>query len=419
MKAEILSIGTELLLGTITDTNASWLAQRLADLGIDLFYVSQVGDNLGRLAESLRRAISRSDIVITTGGVGPTEDDLTREAISAVLGEQMAVQPEVEAQLRAFFERRGVQMPERNVKQATLIPSARALSNPIGTAPGWWTQPTQGEFAGKIVVTMPGVPHEMKRMWTEEVEPALGKLSGGGLIYSINAKVVGVGESTVEESLGDLIHSDNPTLATYAKQDGVHVRVTAKASTREQAERLTKEMVERVQAIFGSAIYGYNDDTLEQALVTLLISRKLTLATMESVTGGLVAHNLTNVPGASDCFLSGLVSYSPAMKVKAGVPQAVIDEYGVVSEQCALAMATAARAYTGAEIGISTTGVAGPSELEGQPVGTVWLGIDYQGERRAVKLYYRSTRPEIKRLAAMAAVNLARLALLKGLGRCY
>src|SRR5919197_1751685 len=235
MRAEILSVGTELLLGQIVDTNANYLAQQLPALGLDLYYVSQIGDNQRRLAEAIRRALERSDVVITTGGLGPTEDDLTREAIAEVMGETPEVQPELERQLREFFARRGRTMPDRNVKQATTIPSGTYLPNPIGTAPGWWVERDGGS---KVIASMPGVPHEMRKMWEEQVLPRLAHRITGGIIVSRVLKLVGIGESHAEEALGDLTRSTNPTLATYAKSDGIHLRVTAKAPTREEAERL-------------------------------------------------------------------------------------------------------------------------------------------------------------------------------------
>ncbi|HEY5002209.1 MAG TPA: molybdopterin-binding protein, partial [Ktedonobacteraceae bacterium] len=213
MRAEILSCGTELLLGHITDTNATYLAQSLAPLGIDLYFVSQVGDNQERIVGTLRRAWERSDLIIMTGGLGPTEDDLARESISALLGETMQVDPELATDLRAKFAQMGVQMPESNMKQATLIPSAQVLLNPIGSAPGWWV-----EQNGRIIVAMPGVPREMYRMWQEQAIPRLQPLLGGSIFTRI-LRVTGLGESTVEERVGSLLHRTNPTIATYAKDD--------------------------------------------------------------------------------------------------------------------------------------------------------------------------------------------------------
>src|SRR5438105_4157626 len=243
MRAEILSIGTELLLGQIVDTNANFLAQQLPTLGLDLYYVSQIGDNLQRLRDAIRRGLERSDVIICSGGVGPTEDDLTREAIADVLGETPIVQPELEKQLREFFTRRGRTMPERNVKQATTIPSGTYLPNPIGTAPGWWV-----ERDGKVIVAMPGVPHEMHKMWEEQAQPRLAKLISGGAIVSRTLKLVGIGESHAEEALGgELTHSTSPTLATYAKSDGIHLRLTAKAATPAEAEHQLDQFEPRVR----------------------------------------------------------------------------------------------------------------------------------------------------------------------------
>src|SRR5947209_13275711 len=245
MRAEIISCGTELLLGHITDTNATYLAQSLASLGIDLYFVSQVGDNQGRIVETLRRAWERSELIIVTGGLGPTEDDLARESISALLGETMQVDPRLEEELRRIFAVRHAQMPERNIKQATLIPSAQALPNPRGTAPGWWV-----EKDGRIIVAMPGVPKEMFRMWEQEAIPRL-KPYTGGLIFTRILRVSGMGESAVEERLDGLIHNTNPTLATYAKADAIDVRITAKADTSEEAERQVSEMEAQVSQIPG------------------------------------------------------------------------------------------------------------------------------------------------------------------------
>src|SRR2546428_7293654 len=257
MRAEILSIGTELLLGQIVDTNANFLAQQLPTLGLDLYYVSQIGDNLQRLRDAIRRGLERSDVIICSGGVGPTEDDLTREAIADVLGETPTVQPELEKQLREFFTRRGRTMPARNVKQATTIPSGTYLPNPIGTAPGWWVQRD-----GKIIVAMPGVPHEMRKMWEEQAQPRLAKLISGGVIVSRTLKLAGIGESHAEEALGDLTHSTNPTLATYAKSDGIHLRLTAKAATQQEAERQLEAFEPRVKEREAEWVYGGENEFL-------------------------------------------------------------------------------------------------------------------------------------------------------------
>ncbi|HEY7983825.1 MAG TPA: competence/damage-inducible protein A [Ktedonobacterales bacterium] len=408
MRAEILSVGTELLLGQITDTNATYLAQQLAPLGIDLYYVSQNGDNLGRLSETLRRARDRSDLVIMTGGLGPTEDDLTREAIAAVLGEQPRVDPVMEAELRAWFAGRGVAMPERNVKQAWVIPSVTVLRNPVGTAPGWWA-----ERDGKIVVAMPGVPHEMRRMWENEVVPRL-RPHTGAHIFSRTLRVAGLGESSVEERLDPLLHSANPTVATYAKRDAVDVRLTAKAPTLDEARALVEALEVRARDLLGLHVFGTDGDTPQSVLSALLIERGWSLATMESCTGGLLASLLTDVPGISAIYHGGLVSYSATMKAAWGVPAEVLEAHGTVSEPTARAMARAVRQRLDADVGIAVTGVAGPDAVEGKPVGLVHLAVATPLGERHAEQRIRGDRAEVKWRAAIAAVHLARLALLRG-----
>ena len=268
MKAEIISIGTEILLGELLDTNANYLAARLPALGIDLYWTTQVGDNLDRLTEAFRRAWERSDLTLATGGLGPTEDDVTREAIAAALDEPLSVQPDLEAQLRAFFTSRGILMPESNVKQAALIPSARAIANPRGTAPGWWV-----EREGRILVAMPGPPPELERMWEAEVAPRLAALVGGGVIVSRTLKTAGIGEGTVDEMVSPLLKSANPTIGVYAKADGVQLRITAKAATADEARRLIAPVEDEARRILGQAIWGADDDTLEGAVGALLRER--------------------------------------------------------------------------------------------------------------------------------------------------
>lgn len=406
MRAEILSIGAELLLGQITDTNATYLARSLAALGIDLYFVSQVGDNLERLSETVARARSRADIVICTGGLGPTEDDLTREAISAALGETPTVDPALEAQLRAFFAGRSITMPERNIKQAWLIPSATALANPRGTAPGWWV-----ERDGKVIVAMPGVPSEMMRMWEKEALPRLRPRTGMTLFTRI-LRVSGVGESTVEERLGDLTHNDNPTIATYAKQDAVDVRITAKAATEEQARAQVEELAERATRAIGARnIFGVDNDTPASVLLRTLVERGLTLAAMESCTGGLLSSLITDVPGSSAAFRGGIVSYATDVKGGMGVPAETLAEHGAVSEQTARAMAQAARDRLDAAVGVGVTGVAGPDEQEGKPVGTVHIAVAAGWGVRATSQMFSGGRAAIKLRAAYTALNLLRLFL--------
>lgn len=407
MRAEILSIGTELLLGHITDTNASWLAQQLGPLGIDLFYVSTVGDNLERLTATLAQARERSDLVVMTGGLGPTEDDLTREAIAAVLHETPVVDPQIEASLRAFFTSRGVTMPERNIKQAWTLPSVTILANPIGTAPGWWA-----ERDDKIMVAMPGVPYEMKRMWQNEVAPRL-RLQTGESLFTRILRVAGMGESSVEERLDAVLHSANPTVATYAKRDAVDVRITAKAATTDEARAMVEAVEARIRATLGQHIFGMDDETPQSVALDMLMARGLTLATMESCTGGLLSSLITDIPGSSNAFRGGLISYATELKEAWGVPAEVITAHGVVSIETARAMAEAARQRTGASVGLSVTGVAGPDEQEDKPVGTAHIAVASPEGVRDTSQHFRGPRSEIKLRAAYTALNLLRLHLLR------
>jgi nicotinamide-nucleotide amidase len=393
-------------LGHITDTNAPYLAQSLATLGIDLYYVSQVGDNQERIVETLRRAWERSDLVIMTGGLGPTEDDLARESISALLGETMQVDPRLEAELRGMFTARHATMPERNIKQATLIPSAQALPNPRGTAPGWIV-----EKEGHSIVAMPGVPREMYQMWEHEVVPRLSAYTGGRIFTRI-LRVWGLGESTVEEQLDALLHNSNPTIATYAKNDAVDVRITAKAETHERAEQLVAEMEAQARQILGHHIFGVDKETLQSVVGRHLTERNQWLAVMESLTGGLLASTITDHPGSSKHFIGGVVSYSPDLKVQLGVPRQTIERYGVVSEETARAMARVIREYMRADYGLGITGVAGPDKQEDKPVGTVYIAIDGpEGVVTGMGPGWRASREDNKRLATLAALNLLRLHL--------
>jgi len=411
VKSEIISIGTEILLGQITDTNSSYLASQLPLLGIDLYWVSQVGDNKGRMVEVIGRAWGRSDLIITTGGLGPTEDDVTREAIAEVVGEDIKVDPTLLKELEDFFRRMGYrEMPPRNIKQAHLIPSAQPIPNPRGTAPGWWV-----EKDGKIVLAMPGPPGEMERMWQKEIIPRLKERMAGTVIASKTLKTFGISEAKVDEMVSPLLSSSNPTIGIYAKPDGIQLRLTAKAETQEKAEAMLAPLEQGVRAILGSAVWGVDEDTLEAIIGTLLVEKGLTLATMESCTGGLLATTITDVPGSSRYFRGGLVSYSNEMKVAWGVDAALIEQHGAVSPQVAEAMALAVRSRLGADIGIGITGVAGPDELEGKRAGTVHIAV-LQGkdgkDKRVLNPLYPPRRPDVKRRATVAAIIMLRQLLL-------
>jgi nicotinamide-nucleotide amidase len=414
VKAEIISVGTEILLGEILDTDSHYLAARLPPLGIDLYHISNVGDNLSRLAETIGRARERSDLVLVTGGLGPTEDDLTREAIALALGEEMQVDSETEQRLRAFFAARGVSFPERNIKQAMLIPSAQAIPNPRGTAPGWWV-----EKAGCIIAAMPGPPVELERMWEVEVAPRLARLAAGEVILSRTLKTTGIGEGHLDEMVSPFLKSENPTLGVYARLDGVHLRLTAKAPTQEAARGLIHPVEEELRRLLGDAVWGSDDDTLEAAVGAILKERGLTLATMESCTGGLLASTITDVPGSSTYFKGGYVAYTPEVKMSLGVGAELIDKHGTVSDEVAADMARAARARAEADVGVAVTGVAGPDELEGKPPGRIHIAVDARlpADGRgisplSVSYTYYQGRAATKRRAVTSALALLRRALL-------
>ena len=408
MNAEIVSIGTEILLGEILDTNANYIAAHLPALGINLYRMSQIGDNEERLASTLRDAWSRAELVFCTGGLGPTEDDVTRDAIAAVLGEEVYVDADLEAELRAGFARRGNRsMPERNIKQAWLTASTRAIPNPHGTAPGWWS-----EKDGKIIIAMPGPPAEMTRMWDIEVEPQLRERSTGAVIVSRTVKTVGIGEGQVDEMVSPLLKSTNPSIGVYARADGIHLRVTARSQRAEEGFRLIAPVEQQLREILGPAVWGGDEDTLESVVVKLLLERKLTLATMESCTGGLLASAITDVPGSGDVFKGGIVTYGTRVKEDFGVPADVIDRFGVVSDEVAMAMAAAIRNRIGADIGVGVTGVAGPTELEGRPVGEVHIGLDDGEQPLSMKFNFPQRREAVKRRAVTNALQLIRRALM-------
>lgn len=408
MKAEILSIGTEILLGEIVDTNAAYIASRLPGLGIDLYFKAVVGDNLDRLTETIGRAYERSDLVICTGGLGPTEDDLTREAICAVLGEEPHVDAELERNLRAFFEGRGYAMPESNVKQCWLTASARAIPNPRGTAPGWWA-----ERDGKVIIAMPGPPTEMTRMWQNEVAPELHRRNPGSVLVTRTLKTAGVGEGTVDEMMSPMLKSTNPTIGIYARADGVQVRLAAKATDEEAAWRLLRPAEEQARAILGGAVWGADDDTFESVVGDMMHRRGISLATMESCTGGLLASTITDVPGSSGYFRGGLVSYRTEMKLAWGVRADVIKQHGVISAECAREMARVVRERLEASVGVGITGVAGPDEQEGKPAGTVHIAIDAMwAPPQSMSYTFPQGRAAVKRRAVTTALVLLRQSLL-------
>lgn len=412
MRAEIISAGTEILLGEILDTNSQYIASRLPGLGIDLYFKSTVGDNLGRLTEAIGRALDRSELAIITGGLGPTEDDLTREAIAAALGEEPFVDADTQRQLRAFFASRGVAFPERNVKQATLIPSAQAIPNPRGTAPGWWVEKSRRDGQVRYIIALPGPPAEMQRMWDEEVEPRLRRLDIREVLIARVLKTVGAGESHVDETIGSLLKSRNPTIGVYAKPDGVYVRIAAKAPGEEAARKLIAPVEEDARRLLGAIVWGADGDTLEGVIGRMLYERGLTLATMESCTGGLLASTITDVDGSSNWFKGGYVAYSAHMKMSLGVSADIIETHGVISSEVAEDMARAARVSLDADYGVGVTGIAGPDAMEGKPPGTVHIAVHDGRKAQSLSYTLYQGRVATKGRAVTTALFLLRRALL-------
>ena len=401
MQGEILAFGTELLMGEIVDTNSAYMARRLPALGVETRFISLVGDKMKYLVEALQRGLQRSDIIFTTGGLGPTEDDLTREAIAEVLGEKMEIDPDLLEELERFFRGRGGRgtMPEGNRKQATRIPSVQILPNPRGTAPGWWA-----EKSGRIIVAMPGVPPELEHMWEFEVTPRLKERSRGVVILSRTLKTFGLSESAAGDQVRHLFGQENPYLGIYARQDGIHLRIIAQGETDSAAQRLLEPVEEEIRDALGPAIWGVDNETMEERLGALLREQGLTLAVMESCTGGLLASSITDVPGSSDYFRGGIVTYLNEVKASYGVDAQLIQEHGVVSAPVVEAMAQAARTDLRADIGIGVTGVAGPTPLEGVDPGTVFIGTAWDGGVRSTSSRFPPNRPLVKRRAVTQAL---------------
>jgi nicotinamide-nucleotide amidase len=409
VRCEIIGVGTELLLGQIVNTNAAWIGQRLADVGWDCLHHTVVGDNEQRIAGTVREAVARADAVIMTGGLGPTQDDVTREALAAVAGVALVRQPELEAWLRDRFGAMGVQrMAEMNLRQADVPEGARTIDNPRGSAPGLIV-----DVGGKPVYAVPGVPREMEGMLERVVLPDLAARAGEGrAIVSRTLRTVGVGESRLAERLTPLWEeavAGRATMAYLASPGEVRVRLTAVGATRDEALAEIAPVEARVREELGDIVYGTDDETLEAAVGRLLRERGLTLATAESITGGLLGGRITGIAGSSDYYLGGVVAYATDAKVaQLDVDQRLLDADGPVSEAVAAAMASGVRAAFGADLGLAVTGVAGPAEQSGRRVGTLCLGVADAAGTATRTLTAPGDRTQVRLWTSAVALDLAR-----------
>lgn len=403
--AEILCIGTELLMGNVVNTNAAYIAKELAGLGINLYHQSVVGDNPVRLKESLTLAFSRADIVITTGGLGPTYDDLTKETIAAYFGRKLVLHEPSYRKLCAYFASTGREMTGNNKKQSYMPEGCTVFDNPNGTAPGCCI-----EQDGKMLMMLPGPPREMKPMFDHWVVPMLRRGTHNRLI-SKNLHFFGIGESALESRLHELMETSlNPTIAPYAKTGEVMLRVTASAADEAEAERLMEPVLAQIREVAGTYLYGIDVGDLQTAAVRLLKEKGLHAATAESCTGGLVSKRLTEVSGSSEVFECGICSYSNRIKAQVlGVREETLRTFGAVSRETAAEMAAGVRRLSGADIGISVTGNAGPSASEGKPVGLVYVGVDSAPYREVLELHIRRTdedaREYIRWIASSNAID--------------
>lgn len=410
MNAEILAIGTELLLGDILNTNAQFISKQLASLGIGVYYQTVVGDNPDRILTAFKNAFERADLVITTGGLGPTDDDLTKEMAAKYFGREMVLDEGSVEHLKKYFAKNFDKMPQTNYKQAYIPKDSNTIYNCNGTAPGCMI-----EENGKILIMLPGPPNENVPMFENEVKPIL-KSKQELTFVSKSLHLCGIGESAAAEKIRDLMNnSSNPTIAPYAKTNEMLFRITASGKDEEEAYNMMQPAVDRIYDDLGDFIYGEDDITLSQAVMNLAAEKNFRIATAESCTGGLLASAFIDSPGASKVFFNGVVTYSNESKVKLlGVSEETLESVGAVSEEVARQMAEGVARISGAEIGLSTTGIAGPDGgTDEKPVGLVYIGISVSGNTIVKKLNLRGDREKIRSRAVTEIITALRLELKK------
>lgn len=411
MVVELISVGTEILLGNIVNTNAAFLAEKCAGLGLSCYYQDVVGDNEERLSETIRLALSRADILLLSGGLGPTQDDLTKEVAAKVMEKPLYLHEESKTAIQQYFERKGMEITDNNWKQAMVPEGCIVVDNPNGTAPGIIMAQE-----GKHVILMPGPPNEMIPMFETSIMPYLSELQSC-VIYSQTVKICGIGESKAETMVADLIEQQtNPTIATYAKTGEVHLRVTARAEDEKAAKKLVKPMVKELKGRFGNNIYTTDSEvTLEKSVVDLLQANGLTACTVESCTGGMLAARLINVPGVSEVFKSGYITYSNKSKRSLlGIKKNILLKHGAVSDKIAREMAKGAAMLAKTDVSVSTTGIAGPDGgSEEKPVGLVYIACNVRGTIEVRECHFSGNRTKIRESTVSAALSLMRECILK------
>jgi nicotinamide-nucleotide amidase len=409
LNASIVTIGNELLNGHTTDTNTTYICKKLLSIGIPVVSVYTVGDDIGQIVRALKLAAEDADVVIATGGLGPTDDDLTRKAFAEFLNVKLQVDSKLLADIRKYFEKRNLSMPERNANQAQIPQGAEAIENPLGTAPGMCARKDN-----KILFSLPGVPFEMKGMFEAAVLPQLRKQGGEKFIVIKKLRCFGEGESKIAEKLGDLMNRKrNPVINCTISTGVITLHVVATGRDERQAQEMAKKDIEHLRSLLGELVFGIDEQTLPEAVGQILTAKKKTVSTAESCTGGLVAKMLTDIPGASEYFIQGWITYSDKAKTEQlGVPKEIIEKHGAVSEQVASAMAQQARQKAQTDYSIAITGIAGPTGgTEQKPVGLVYISVCSDNICQNKRFLFSQSRDIIRNRAALTALNMLRLEL--------
>lgn len=413
MIVELVNTGTELLLGQIINTNAPFLSERLNELGFSVLYQTTVGDNRERMKNVLKTALERANIVITSGGLGPTQGDITKEVTAALFNKPMYLHKPSANQIQAFFEERRLCMTDNNLRQAMMPEGAQVIENTCGTAPGVIIE---DEATGKIIINLPGPPHELSAMFEKSIVPYLSARFGfQGAIVSRVLRTYGLGESALEERIKKyILAQSNPTLALLARNGEIHVRITAKAASEVEAVHLIDELEAQIRPLLDEYIFGVDDETLEKAVGRLLINKNLTIALAESCTGGLVSSRITDIPGSSQYLMGSIVCYSNDVKMQhIGVPEDIIIAKGAVSQETANFMAQGIREKFCTDLGVGITGIAGPGgATQDKPVGLVYIAINGSLGKVCYEHYFNGSRTDIKHRTALTALNHIRRYLL-------